>query len=234
MQTDQGLKKGRLIVIDGIDGSGKTTQVDLLSEYLKNKNISFEVISFPRYEDNLYGKLIRRYLSGEFGSIQEVNPYLMALSYAGDRALAKPLIENWLSSGKLVVANRYVSSSKAHLGANLPQNQREEFMSWVDELEYQTNSIPKMDLTILLNVDPKIGQENVKGEKDPLDLSNKRDIHEDNLEHLSAASRIFLKLSQSEANWKVIDCGENLKMKSKDEIHKEIIHYLQNVFNRVI
>src|SRR5438045_2336719 len=115
------MKKGFLIVIEGIDGSGKTTQANLLSGYLKSKNIPHEVINFPRYEDNLYGKLIRRYLNGEFGEAKKVDPYLMSLAYAGDRNLAKPLIENWLLEGKIVVANRYVSSNKAHMGANLSQ-----------------------------------------------------------------------------------------------------------------
>ena len=145
---------GKLIVIDGIDGSGKTTQIELLGKYLSEKNIPYEVINFPRYGENIYADLITRYLEGEFGSINEINPYLMALTFAGDRLLAKPLIEGWLAAGKVVIANRYVSASKAHLGANLPEDQRENFMEWVDKLEYETNSTPKPDLNILLNVDP--------------------------------------------------------------------------------
>src|SRR3989344_6720154 len=192
--------KSLLIAIEGIDGSGKTTQVDLLSEYLKSKNIPHEVISFPRYEDNIYGKLIRRYLNGEFGSINSVNPYLMALSYANDRLLAKPLIESWLTSGKVVISNRYVSSSKAHLSANLPEEKREEFMNWLQSLEYETNGLPKEDLNILLDIDPLSGQKNVAG--------GDVDIHEDDLSHLEQASKIYSELSKAEENWKVVDCME--------------------------
>ncbi len=213
------MAKGSLIVIDGIDGSGKTTQVSLLSEYLTNKNIAHEVINFPRYEDNLYGKLIRRYLSGEFGGIDKVNPYLMALAYAGDRMLARSLIKNWLNSGKLVIANRYICASKAHLGANLPEEKREEFMRWIDELEYQTNNAPKEDLTILLNIDPKIGQKNVQGE-------NLSDIHESSINHLEQAAKIYLELSQAEANFKVIDCMEKGRMKNERAIHKLLVEIL--------
>ena len=209
---------GRLIVIDGIDGAGKTTQVELLTKHLGERDISFATINFPRYEHNLYGQLIRRYLDGELGSINQVNPYLIALAYAGDRSLAKPLIESWLNSGKKVFANRYVSSSKAHLGANLPENQREEFMRWIDKLEFETNRLPKPDLTILLNVDPAVGQKNVQGV----------DIHEKNLKHLQEASKIYLKLSQAEPNWQVVNCMEGDKMASKEKIHKEITAILSD------
>jgi len=212
------MNKGLLIVIDGIDGSGKTTQVKLLTQTLASKGTPCEVISFPRYEDNLYGKLIRRYLEGEFGSINEVNPYLMALAFAGDRTLAKPLIENWLQEGKLVIANRYVSASKAHLTANLPEDKREEFMRWIDELEYETNGLPKEDLTILLNVDPKTGQENVKGEH--------KDIHEQDLKHLEQAAKIYLELSKSEQNWKVAECAKDGKMVDKENISKLLLEIL--------
>ncbi len=201
------MSKGFLIVIEGIDGSGKTTQVELLQ--------AWEVISFPRYEDNLYGKLIKKYLEGEFG---KADPYLIALAYAGDRTLANPLIESWLSGGKVVIANRYVSSSKAHLSANLPVEKREEFMRWIDKLEYETNGIPKEDLTILLDVDPKKGQANVEG-----------DLHEDDLNHLIKARKIYLELSKAEENWRVVNCMEGGKMARKEKIHKQITAILNNL-----
>lgn len=210
---------GKLIVIDGIDGSGKTTQIELLGKYLLEKNIPFEIINFPRYGENLYADLVTRYLEGEFGSNSEVNPYLIALAYGGDRVLARPLIENWLNSGKLVIANRYVSASKAHLGANLPEGKRENFIKWIDELEYQTNGIPKPDLNILLKIDPKTGQENALRD-------HMVDMHEESIEHEEKAAKIYLELSQSEENWKIVDCMAEGKMKSKKDIYQEITHIL--------
>ncbi len=209
------MTKGQLVAVEGIDGSGKTTQIELLIKYLVGKNISFEVISFPRYEDNLYGNLIKRYLSGEFGSVIQANPYLMALTYASDRGLAKPLIENWLNEGKLVILNRYVSSSKAHLSANLPEDKREEFMNWIEKLEYETNKMPREDLTILLNVDPKSGYKNVEG--------GIKDIHEDSIKHLDEAFKIYLELSKAEDNWKVVECMREKNLKSKEDIHKLVV-----------
>lgn len=214
------MKKGKLLVIEGIDGSGKTTQVELLKKFLASQGVPWEAISFPRYEDNLYAKLVRRYLEGEFGSINEVNPYLMALAYAGDRVLAKPLIESWLQSGKLVIVNRYVSASKAHLTANLAEDQREQFMQWVDQLEYETNRIPKEDFTILLNMDPKMGQKNVSG--------GQPDIHEDSLKHLEQAGKIYLELAQVEDNWLVVNCMEDDRMRPKEDIHKDLTAILES------
>src|SRR3989338_8282628 len=209
------MKRGQLIVIEGIDGSGKSTQIELLKQASASQGVALEAISFPRYEDNIYGKLIKRYLEGEFGGINQVNPYLMALAFAGDRILAKPLIEKWLPEGKVVLVNRYVSSSKAHMGANLPEEKREEFFKWLDELEYQTNGLPYADLTILLSVDPKIAQKNV--------LGGTSDIHEENLQHLEQAQKIYLELARKENNWYVIDCMENGQMKTREEINQEIV-----------
>lgn len=217
------MKKGQLIVIDGTDGSGKTTQIKLLEQYLASKGISFETISFPRYENNLYGKLIKRYLEGEFGKIGELDPQFLALAFAGDRLLAKPLIESWMSEGKLVIANRYVSASKAHLGANLSEEDREEFFEWLDKLEYKDNGIPKEDQTILLVVDPQVGQKNVLNKQH-------HDIHEENLKHLEQANNIYLQLAKAE-NWQVIDCMKDGKMRSPEAIHKQIMVLVEDYLN---
>lgn len=212
------MNKGCLIVIDGIDGSGKSTQIELLKNAL-----NCEVISFPRYEDNEYGRLIKSYLEGEFGSINEVDPYKIAHLFAGDRLLAKPQIEKWLNAGKIVIANRYISASKAHMGANLPEGKREQFFKWLDELEYKTNGIPKEDLTILLKIDPKIAQKNVAG--------GGPDIHEENLKHLEQASKIYLSMADTEPNWQIVDCMKGSRMKSPQAIHEQITEIVNGYLN---
>lgn len=217
------MKKGLLVAFEGIDGSGKTTQVNLLSWYLEDKNISHEVISFPRYGQNLYADLIKRYLEGEFGAIEDVNPFIMALAYAGDRSLAKPKIQNWLEEGKVVVSNRYTSSSKAHMGANLPKEKRAEFFKWLEKLEYETNGLPKENLTILLKLDPKIGQNN--------SLNGLKDVHEQSLTHLETAGKIYLDLAKEEPNWYILDCMTGSQMKSREDIHKELLQILEGKLN---
>ena len=144
----------------------------------------------------------------------------MAKLYASDRKTVRDLIKKWLTEGKLVIANRYVSSSKAHLGANLAEEKREEFIKWIDQLEYNENGMPKEDLTILLSVDSKIGQKNSQEKNHP-------DIHEDNLSHLQKANEIFLELSKKEKNWVVVDRMSNFQMKSPEEIQKEVVAELK-------
>ena len=210
--------KGKLIVFEGTDGSGKATQVALLGEKLKKKRIPHEIISFPRYGENPYANLVRRYLDGEFGSKRKVSPYLISLAFAGDRMLAKKQIEKWLESGKLVIIDRYVSSNKAHMGAELPEKAREKFMQWLDDLEYKTNNIPIEDLTIFLNVSPEISRNH-------MDL-RKKDILEEDLKHQKNTNNIYLKLAKSK-NWITINCTKNLKMRSKQEIREEILDAVQ-------
>lgn len=213
--------KGRLIVIDGIDGSGKTTQINLLSKYLEKKRIDFEIISFPQYGKNEYASQIEKYLSGDFGNLNEVDSKDVAQLYASDRKEVSSLIKDWLQKGKLVIANRYASASKAHLGANIKESERDQFFEWLDNLEYQQNKIPKEDLTILLSVDPKKGQQNVY-------TKGKPDIHEDNLKHLEEARKIYLNLSKSEQNWIVINCMNNGQMKDQEVIHKLVVEILED------
>lgn len=220
MKQSQLIKKGKLLVFEGIDGSGKTTQIDLLTNYLSDKNIPYEVISFPQYGKNEYADQIYDYLSGKLGKISEIDPYKVVELYANDRKTAREQILNWLGNGKLVIANRFISSSKAHLGANLPVAKREEFIKWIEELEYEANGMPREDLTILLSVDPKVGQKNSQEKNHP-------DIHEDNLKHLQKASQIFLELSKKENNWVVVNCMDNGQMKSEQTIHREILNILK-------
>lgn len=215
--------KGALIVIDGVDGSGKTTQVNLLSQYLKEKNIDFEVISFPQYGKNEWAKKITDYLNGKLGKIDQVDPYKVAKFYAEDRLTVKDIINSWLSSGKIVLANRYVSSSKAHLGANLNESKRKKFWDWLEQLEYGTNSMPREDLTILLKVDPKVGQDNVQGKH------KAGDLHESDLNHLIEANEIYLQLAKQNADWVVVDCMDDGEMKEEQAIHSEIVEILRHM-----
>ena len=184
--------RGKFIVLEGIDGSGKRTQLDMLAQAFASREVPFAQISFPRY-DGFFGKLVARYLNGEFGSLEAVDAHFSALLYAGDRLEAKPIIESSLASGKILLADRYVGSNLAHQGARISSEKRAEFLQWLEQLEYQVYALPAEDLVIYLHVPPSIAHRLV-GQKTARDYTKlQRDIQESNVAHLQAASEVFIR-----------------------------------------
>src|ERR1700686_2580055 len=139
--------RGKLIALEGIDGSGKRTQLDLLALDLDARGLATLRVSFPRYESS-FGKLVARYLNGEFGSMEKVDPHLSALLYAGDRLEAKAEIESALSAGKFVLADRYIGSNLAHQSERVPSEDRDEFLAWLKHVEYGLYGLPVEDLVV--------------------------------------------------------------------------------------
>src|ERR1700721_594894 len=143
--------RGKLIVIEGIDGSGKRTHLDMLARPLSERSVPLSQISFPRY-DGFFGKLVARFLNGDFGPLDAVDAHFSALLYAGDRYEAKPGIESELSAGRTVLADRYIGSNLAHQGARVRRDDRGEFIDWLKKLEYEIYSLPAEDLVISLRI----------------------------------------------------------------------------------
>ena len=223
--------RGKLIALEGIDGSGKHTQLSLLARELDARGLSTFRISFPRYE-SFYGKLVGRYLNGEFGALGAVDPHLSALLYAGDRLEAKPEIEAALSAGKIVLADRYIGSNMAHQSARVPADGREEFFAWLKQLEYGIYGLPVEDLVIYLRV-PVAEAHHMVGLKSARAYTSlKRDIHEADIEHLEQTAIIYDRLA-TEANWARIDCSNAVSggLHSPEEIHRAV---LQAVETRIL
>jgi dTMP kinase len=215
--------RGQLIVLEGIDGSGKRTQLDMLAQTLASRGVPFAQISFPRY-DGFFGKLAAGYLNGEFGSLEAVDAHFSALLYAGDRLEAKPIIESFLTSGKILLADRYIGSNLAHQGGRVPSQKRAEFLQWLKQLEYQVYALPAEDLVIYLHVPPATAHRLV-GEKAARDYTKlQRDIQESNMAHLQAASDVYDQLAR-EPNWRKIECYDNAAgaLRSPQKIHQEIL-----------
>jgi len=219
--------RGKFIVLEGIDGSGKRTQLDMLARALASRNVSFAQISFPRY-DGFFGKLAARYLNGEFGSLEAVDAHFSALLYAGDRFEAKPAIESDLASGKTLLADRYIGSNFAHQGARVPREKRTEFLQWLRQLEYQVYALPVEDLVIYLRVPPAEAHRQI-GEKGARNYTKlQRDIQESNLAHLEATSELYDQLAQ-QPNWLKIECYDSAAnvLRSAESIHQEILAAVQ-------
>lgn len=223
--------RGKLIALEGIDGSGKRTQLDLLAHELDARGLATFRMSFPRYE-SFYGKLVGRYLNGEFGALGAVDPHLSALLYAGDRLEAKPEIEAALSAGKIVLADRYIGSNMAHQSERVPPEQREEFFAWLKRLEYGLYALPVEDLVVYLRV-PVAEAHRLVGLKSARAYTSlKRDIQEADIKHLEQTAIIYDRLA-TEANWVRIDCintGSGV-LHSPEEINRAV---LQAVETRIL
>ena len=142
-----------LIVLEGLDGAGKSTQIRRLRSYLREEGLDSEYLHVPRFDAPFFGELIARFLRGEFGSAKQVDPYLVALIYAADRADAATTIRNWQAEGKVVVLDRYVYSNIGYQCAKLAgEEERRRLSEWILELEYSYYKIPRPDLSLFLDV----------------------------------------------------------------------------------
>ena len=215
--------RGKLIALEGIDGSGKRTQLDLLARELDARGLAGVRISFPRYESS-FGKLVARYLNGEFGSLETVDPHLSALLYAGDRLEAKPEMEGALGAGKFVLADRYIASNMAHQSARMPRAGREEFLEWLKRLEYGVYALPAEDLVIYLRV-PMAEAHRLVGLKAARAYTAlQRDIQEADMTHLQETAKMYERLATG-TNWASIDCINPASgaLLSPEEIHGAVL-----------
>src|ERR1700677_1576459 len=219
--------RGKFIVLEGIDGSGKRTQLEMLVRAFASRGVACSQISFPRY-DGFFGKMAGQYLNGDFGSLEAVDPHFSALLYAGDRFEAKPRIESDLASGQTVVADRYIGSNLAHQSARVPPDKRAEFLQWLNQLEYQVYALPAEDLVIYLRVPPAEAHRLV-GEKAARDYTKLRhDIHESDLAHLQATSEVYDQLAR-QPNWLKIECYDAAAraLRAPESIHQDILAAVQ-------
>lgn len=211
------LPRGKFIVIEGSDASGKATQTKLLYKFLQSKNIPSKIIEFPRYTDSFFGKFIGRFLQGEFGTLREINPYLISFVYAKDREDAKEEIENWLTDGYTVIANRYVPSNLAHQSGRLPEKKREDFIKWNLELEYTVNKIPRENLVLYLHVPYKVSQKLIAK------TNQKSDMVEKDTVYLKKSEEAFIHLSKTFPHWVTIECADKKgAILGIAQIHEEI------------
>lgn len=215
--------RGKFIVLEGIDGSGKRTQLEALAGEFARRGMPFSQISFPNYS-GFYGKLVARFLNGEFGPLSAVDPHFSALLYAGDRLESKPAMESALAAGKILLADRYVASNLAHQGARVAAEKRGNFLAWLRQLEYEIHGLPVEDLVIYLRV-PVAEAHRLVGQKAAREYTNaRRDIQEADLAHLEAASRVYDELAR-QPNWVAIECYDAAArtMRPPAQIHAQIL-----------
>ncbi|MEG1553571.1 MAG: dTMP kinase [Rikenellaceae bacterium] len=198
------------IVIEGLDGAGKSTQLKMIIDHFNAIGVECLNIHFPRFETPIYGELIAKFLRGELGELNSVNPYLVALIYAGDRAEAAHKISEALLQGKAVILDRYIYSNIAFQCAKCKNKEESvELSKWIFDLEYNHNHIPKPDISIFLDVPmtftKKKLEENRVGD-DRGYLKGKQDIHEASLSFQERVREAYLTYGSSDPSFKVINC----------------------------
>ena len=211
---------GKLIVIEGTDGSGKSTQFRLMSERLEKDGVSFKHIVFPRYQEES-SALIRMYLGGQFGAHPEdVNAYAASSFYAVDRyASYKMDWGKWYEDGGLVLSDRYTTSNAVHQASKETGADREKFLAWLEDFEYGKLGLPKPDLIIYLDVPTDYTDKLLRHREQ--DTNTKADIHEKDMQYL-ATCRQCGKAAADFYGWTVIDCVKNGVMRTMEDIHNEI------------
>ena len=239
------VSSGKLIVIEGIDGSGKTVQTRLLVERLSKQGHQVKTTDFPQYGKSFFADMIERYLKGEFGWPQElrdhlkkhplpgkgigskpdeVNPYLSSLLYAGDRWEIKEQMNKWLDEGSIIISNRYVCSNMAHQGAKTSNiKERNKFFKWIEELEYKIYAIPRPDLTIYLHVPIEISQGLIKDRtRESEGLKSAVDLHEEDTGYMKRVQETYIELANGDSDWFTIECTRNNQLKPREEIAEEV------------
>lgn len=226
-------RKGKLIVIDGTDGSGKATQVEFLRKRLIKDGKTVKVVDFPEYYKNFFGKFIGHCLSEQYYNWLNVHPKIASIAYAADRFESSKEINSWLDKGYIVLANRYVSANQIHQGGKIKSTKkRQDFIKWLDEMEYKVFKIPRPDITLYLSLPTAIilkliGERNGKMKREY--LKKKKDVHENDKNFLINSRKSALWLSETIPNFIKIDCMGKKEIRTREDIHEEVYEKVKKV-----
>lgn len=227
--------KGKLIVIEGVDGSGKETQTKKLYDRLVEEKFSIKRVSYPRY-DNDSSILVKRYLRGDFGEKpEEISPYIASTFFAIDRfASYKEDYEDFYKDGGLVIADRYTTSNMVHqAGKIMDLGEREKYLEWLWDYEFNLYKLPIPDLVFFLDIPVEMNQKLMEGRKNKFSGLPQQDIHEKDLQHLQQAYDNASSLV-SRYHWKRIECVQKGVLLTVDEIHEMIYKIFMDEIGKVV
>ena len=215
---------GKLIVIEGTDGSGKSTQFRLLTGRLESEQVKFQKLVFPQYSEPS-SALIRMYLGGEFGkSPSDVNAYAASAFYSVDRyASYRKVWGKWYEAGGLVVSDRYTTSNAVHQASKEPEDKREDFLNWLYDFEYDKLGLPRPDLVIYLDVPTDFTEKMLRHRE--TETHTQADIHEQDMQYLATCRRMG-RAAAAHYGWTVIRCVRDGAMRSMEDIHEEIYRHV--------
>ncbi|HKV61758.1 MAG TPA: hypothetical protein VJO16_07595 [Candidatus Acidoferrum sp.] len=222
---------GKLIAVEGIDGSGKRTQVELLTLTLKARGHDVYSTGFPQY-DSWFGKMVGQFLNGDLGPLETVDPHFTALLYAGDRFEAKCKLEAALYNGQIVLVDRYIGSNLAHQTARVSPGKRSEFLEWIEHLEYGIYGLPRENLILYLRVPPQEAQRLVERKSARSYTSAQKDLLEASLHHLEDAAEMYDSLSRS-TPWATIQCFDAAAkaIREPEEIAMDVLASVEGILS---
>ena len=216
------------IVLEGLDGAGKSTQITKLRDMFRSNGIESEYLHFPRFDAPVYGELIARFLRGDLGTVESVNPYLVALLYAGDRADAAATIRKWLEEGKVVIVDRYVYSNIGYQCAKIADSEsRTTLREWILHTEFKEFGIPKPDVSLFLDVPFAFTERKLTEVREGEDreyLQGGKDIHEASLDLQRRVREVYLESAAASDDLYVVNCSnEEGGMATPEEIFERIM-----------
>ncbi len=217
-----------LIAIEGIDGSGKGTQAARLHAHLQAQGRRAALLSFPRYQQTVFGRKIGDFLNGKFGGLDEVHPLLVSLLFAGDRFESRDLIQQTMASHDVVICDRYVASNMAHQGAKSAGPDRQELLDWIQHLEFSIYKLPAARLTLFLDIPVKQAQQLIAAKSRRSYTDKAADLQEADGEYLQRVRDVYLQLAKG-PDWKRIACTANDQIRSIDDITSDIIAAVESV-----
>lgn len=211
---------GKLIVFEGTDGSGKSTQFELLAKRLEAEQIGFQRLRFPQYEEPS-SALIRMYLGGAFGDDPEaVNAYAASTFYAVDRyASYQRVWKDYYQGGGLVVSDRYTTSNAVHQGSKVPEGERADFFRWLYDLEYDRMGLPRPDLVVLLDMPVELSEQLMR--KREKSTGTHADIHERDEDYLKKCRDVALHAAKY-YGWRTVSCAKDGAIRGVEDIHEEV------------
>ena len=226
--------KGKLIVIDGTDGSGKATQVKYLTERLKKDGFKVKIVDFPEYYKHFFGAFVGHCLSEQYYNFINVHPKIASVLYAADRWQSKTEMEKWLKEGYIVVANRYVSANQIHQGGKIADTRkRNDFIKWLNQMEYEEFGIPRPDLTLYLSLPiqivMKLLNERESSQMKRKYLKKNKDVHEADEKFMENSIKSALWLAKTQPNWSKINCESKGEILSREQIHEMVYKEVKKV-----
>jgi dTMP kinase len=226
--------RGKLIVIDGTDGSGKATQVAYLTDRLKKDGYKIKVVDFPEYYKNFFGAFVGHCLSEQYYNFINVHPKIASVLYAADRWQSKEDLNKWLEEGYIVVANRYVSANQIHQGGKISDTKKRiAFIKWLDQMEYKEFGIPRPNLTLYLSLPIQIVMKLLK-ERESSQMKRKylkknKDVHEADEKFMENSIKSALWLAKTQPYWSKINCSEKGEILSREQIHEMVYSEVKKV-----